>query len=263
MYDEVSHRKRVVIFMDTSSGAREPGHSSKIPITTRRGFIAGASLGAVSLYGLWIAYGTAPLSFDASETGETSLPRVSEHGAGHDSPSVPSGHAGHGATGGLSPEEFRRQAEDFNTRHRLADGSVQPDSRPAPAPDGAMAGHAHDSAEHHQMPGSDDGATSPHAVATQTRRAPADVYLLAQQWSFDPSILRLKAGSPYRLRMMAVDVSHGASLQLGRGSQIIRLRPGIVVDRFVTFTRPGEYLIYCTVYCGPGHDRMSAKLVVA
>ena len=112
------------------------------------------------------------------------------------------------------------------------------------------------------MPGHDDAATSAHAAA-QTGGMPVDVYLLAQQWSFDPSVLRLRAHSPYRLRMMAIDISHGASLQLGRASQIIRLRPGIVVDRFVTFTHPGEYLIYCTVYCGLGHDHMSAKLVVA
>jgi heme/copper-type cytochrome/quinol oxidase subunit 2 len=63
--------------------------------------------------------------------------------------------------------------------------------------------------------------------------------------------------------MMALDVSHGASLQLGRGSHIIRLRPGVMAERELTFTRPGEYLVYCTVYCGLGHDHMSATVIVA
>ena len=250
--------------MDTNSSLKGHGHSSEAPMTTRRGFIVGASLGAVSLYGLWVAYGSAPFGLDASESGETGSPHGGEHGADHDATSVPSGHAGHGTTGGPSPEEFRRQAEDFNARHRLPDGSVQPDLEPTPASNGAIANHTHGGGEDHQMAGHGDATTSAHAAAvTQTGATSVDVYLLAQQWSFDPSVLRLKAGSPYRLRMMAVDVSHGASLQLGRASQIIRLRPGIVVDRFVTFTHPGEYLIYCTVYCGLGHDHMSAKLVVA
>jgi cytochrome c oxidase subunit II len=210
--------------MDTNSDAKEPGPPRKTPITTRRGFIAGASLGAVSLYGLWVAYGAAPLGRDAAETEPAAAPHGGGHNAGHEAPSAPSGDAGHGTMAGPSPEEFRRQAEDFLARHRRPDGSVQPDP-----------GHS---------------------------AAPVEIYLLAQQWSFDPSVLRLNAGRPYRLRMMAVDVSHGASIQLGRASQIFRLRPGIVVDRLVTFTRPGDYLIYCTVYCGLAHDRMSAKLVV-
>jgi heme/copper-type cytochrome/quinol oxidase subunit 2 len=123
-----------------------------------------------------------------------------------------------------------------------------------------MAGHSHAASGHQAMPGLGDAAAP---APAPTSGAPVDIYLLAQRFSFDPAVLRLKAGSSYRLRMMAVDVSHGASFQLGGASQIIRLRPGIVADRLVTFTRPGEYLIYCTVYCGPGHDHMSAKLIVA
>jgi cytochrome c oxidase subunit 2 len=250
--------------METSSDPEGHGDSSRSPITTRRGFIAGTSLGAVSLYGLWVAYCTAPLGLDVSETEPIAAPHGGEHGAGHASESVPSGHAEHGATAGPSPEEFRRQAEDFIARHRLPDGSVQPDPGPDVAPDSALASHSDASGGLHQMAGHDAAAMSAHAAATaEAGGAPADVYLLAQQWSFDPSVLRLRAGSPYRLRMMAIDVSHGASLQLGRASQIIRLRPGIVVDRLITFTRRGEYLLYCTVYCGLGHDHMSAKLVVA
>jgi cytochrome c oxidase subunit II len=250
--------------MDSGSGSDERGHLTKRPITTRRGFIAGASLGALSLYGLWVAYGTAPFGIDISDTEQTGSAHDGGHGAGHDPQSAPSGHAGHGAAAGPSPEEFQREAEEFIARHRLPDGSVQPDSGPDAAPGGAMPGHAHESSPHEQMPGHGITETPAHSAAPpQIAGAPLDVYLLAQKWSFDPSVLRLKADNPYRLRMMAIDVSHGASIQLGRASQIIRLRPGIVVDRFVTFTRPGEYLIYCTVYCGPGHDRMSAKLIVA
>jgi heme/copper-type cytochrome/quinol oxidase subunit 2 len=62
--------------------------------------------------------------------------------------------------------------------------------------------------------------------------------------------------------MMALDVSHGASLQLGLGSRVIRLRPGVLDEREITFSAPGEYLLYCTVYCGAGHDQMYSKIIV-
>lgn len=242
--------------MDTRPVPEEHSSSSRRPVTTRRGFIAGASLGALSLYGLWVAYGTAPFGLDMS--GTEAAGHGGEHGGGHGSEAAAAGHAGHGTAAGPAPEEFQREAEEFIARHRLADGSVQPDSGSDAASSGAMAGHSHTAGGHQAMPGHGDAAAPAPASG-----APVDVYLLAQRWSFDPAVLRLRAGGSYRLRMMAVDVSHGASFQLGRASQIIRLRPGIVADRLVTFTRPGEYLIYCTVYCGPGHDRMSAKLIVA
>jgi heme/copper-type cytochrome/quinol oxidase subunit 2 len=111
--------------------------------------------------------------------------------------------------------------------------------------------------------GESHGITEGSVESDTAATAPADVYLAVQQWLFEPTVLRLRSGVPYRFRIMALDVSHGASIQLGRGSRIIRLRPGVLAERELTFTRPGEYLVYCTVYCGLGHDHMSATIVVA
>jgi heme/copper-type cytochrome/quinol oxidase subunit 2 len=102
-----------------------------------------------------------------------------------------------------------------------------------------------------------------HAEAATPTVAPVDVYLAAYQWGFDPDVLRLDAGRPYRFRMMALDASHGASIHLGPGSRINRLRPGQLAEQVMTFTEPGEYLVYCTIYCGIGHDRMFGKIVVS
>lgn len=194
--------------------------------TTRRGFIAAASFGVVSLYGLWAAFDAAPTGF-----------------GGHDDrkaePAESGGHGGHGAAAGPTPEEFRRTTEAFVERYKLPDGSVKP-ARADP-----HAGHG-------------TGTAMPAAEP-----APVDVYLMAYRWGFEPSVLRLEAKVPYRFRMMAVDVSHGASLQLGAASRIIRLRRGALVEQSLTFTEPGDVLVYCTVYCGAPHDRMAAKIVVA
>jgi plastocyanin len=213
-------------------------------LTTRRGFIAATSLGAVSLYGLWAAYDAAPF-------------RILGSGGHDDMAAEPmteaAQHAGHGAAHGPTPGEFRRLTEDFVAKYRLADGSVEVG---AAAPVGAPAQPMAHGGSHggHDLPTAPQAATPP-AEAT-------DVYLMAEQWSFEPALLRLQAGVPYRFRMMAVDAAHGASLQLGKGSHIIRLRRGALVERDLTFTRAGEYLVYCTVYCGVGHDRMSGKIIV-
>ena len=261
---------RKSITMNASSHPRDLGADGPRAWTTRRGFVAAMSLAGVSLYGLWAAYGAAPLVFRraAPDNG---------HGRGDAAPEG-LGHGGHGAAmTGPSPEEFRRLVDEFIARHQLPDGSVAPDAALAhespAAAEGAQhapahgAGHgAHGGAPPTtgEGPGEAHGSTAAlvrDEVAAAT--APVEVYLAVQQWLFEPTVLRLRPGVPYRFRIMALDVSHGASLQLGRGSHIIRLRPGVMAERELTFTRPGEYLVYCTVYCGLGHDHMSATIIVA
>lgn len=209
-------------------------------LTGRRGFVAGLSLGILSLYGLWAAYGAAP-----------SL--IGGHDDAHGHGDEPAGHGGHAAALG-EDAAFRAEAEAFIARHRLPDGSVRPEAPAAPAmtmPDhGGHAGHGEPAA----------AAGTAHGTAMEE---PIEVYLLVQQWLFEPEVLRLAAGVPYRLRMLATDVSHGASLQLGAASRIVRLRPGRPSELLVRFERPGEYLLYCTVYCGPGHDRMFGRIIVS
>ena len=119
----------------------------------------------------------------------------------------------------------------------------------------------------HGTAGGGHGAADPHAGHGMGHAAEAaggadDVYLMAYQWGFAPAVLRLEANRPYRLRMMAVDVSHGAAIRLGPGSRIVRLRANTLVEQTTTFTHPGEHLVYCTVYCGPGHARMQGRLIV-
>jgi heme/copper-type cytochrome/quinol oxidase subunit 2 len=178
--------------------------------TTRRGFVAAAGFGLVSLYLVWAGYGAAPLGFgghaEEAEAGHG-------HGGGHDDAAhVP------------SREEFRKLAEAFAEQHKQADGSVAPPS---------------------------------------VKEAPTDVYVMAMQWGYLPAVLRLEPGVRYRFRMMAMDIAHGASIQLGTGARIIRLRPGVMVEQEMTFAKAGEHLVYCTVYCGLPHDRMQGRIVVA
>lgn len=216
-------------------------------LTTRRGFVATMGFGAVGLYGLWAAYGAAPLPFGGG--GGNAVP-ADDHGGGH------GGHGGGG--GGMLPEEFRRLTGDFVQRFRQPDGSVRPMATPAaPASHDAHGGHGGHGGH------GDHGATMTMAMESPDAVDPRDVYLMAEQWRYEPDRLRLEVGKPYRFRMMAMDVPHGASIQLGPASRIIRLRPDTLVESTITFQKPGEYLVYCTVFCGSGHDAMHGRIIVA
>lgn len=225
--------------------------------TARRGFVAAAGFGMVGVYFLWAGYGAAPLGLGRGHG------TAAEGGGVAPEPSA-AGHGGHGAApSGPSSEEFRKLAEAFIERDKLADGSVQPGRGIAPAkvaepPTPAMQGGA---MEDHAGHGAAPEATP--ARSEIAHQGPVDVYLMAYQWGYAPSVLRLETGVPYRFRMMALDVAHGASLQLGWGGRIVRLRPGALIEQELTFSRPGEYLLYCTLYCGLAHDRMQARVIVS
>ncbi|KAA0592046.1 plastocyanin [Azospirillum lipoferum] len=219
--------------------------------TTRRGFIAALGFSAVSLYGAWAAYGAAPLPFGGRKD---VAPEPDAHGShdGHGAAEIPAetgGHGGHGAAAGMAPEEFRFEHDFFVQKYAQKDGSVNPHADADAHGGVAHGGHGHADAGH------DHGSEL-------TSVAPINVYLMAQKFSYSPDVLQLKAGVPYRFRMMADDITHGASIQLGSASRIIRLRPNVVTEQTITFTKPGEYLLYCTVYCGQAHDAMQGRLIV-
>lgn len=235
-------------------------------ITTRRGFIAAAGFGGTALYGLWVGYGAAPgpLSlFGATKASETA------------------GHADHGAHAEeegqtLSPQEFEARVQDFVARFGEADGSVRPrpegvshaamnDDMPHDphAEDAPGPGAGHDDHGGHGEHGAAAHSSLPELAARSSDAgAPIDIWLQAAQFFFDPTHLRLMTQQPYRFRMMATDVSHGASIQFGTGGRMIRLRPGQLVETEITLRQPGDYLIYCTFYCGAAHDVMQARLSV-
>jgi plastocyanin len=230
--------------MDKTSNNRTQARIEPGSTTTRRSFVAAASLGAVSLYGLWAGLGAAPLRF--WEPGESS--------------GKPMDMAGHGSAQGPTPDEFRQMTEEFLARHMQPDGSilVEPEQAAQSMAGMTMTMTADAQGSTHAMPGMTD-----ESMAHGGEAAPLDVFMLAQQWSFDPPELHLRTGIPYRFKMMAVDAAHGASLQLGRGSHIIRLPKGILVEEELVFTEPGEYLLYCTIYCGEGHQFMNGKIQVS
>ncbi len=158
---------------------------------------------------------------------------------------VTGGHGGHGHGGEveLTREQFAQRTEEFITAFQQEDGTVKPYASEASLHEDPSHGDSH--ADH-----SDHGADA------------VDVYIMAYQWDFRPGDLRLEADVAYRFRMMAMDVDHGLAIQYPGGSTVVRLPHGMLVDHTFTFSEPGEYLIYCTYYCGELHEAMRAKIIV-
>lgn len=223
----------------------EKNDQPKTHLTTRRGFITTLSFGVVSLYGLWAAYGAAPTSLSFLTEG------MGEGGGGHN--------MGPGGGRGPTPEEFRRMTEAFIKANELPDGTVKP-TRQVMAALTEPAKHADEDRPEgpaeHGMPGM---SKDKHGEAD----GPIEVFMIASRYGYEPEVLRLEANVPYRFRIMAVDAVHGASINFGGGGRMIRcpLRKEVMSD--MTFTRPGKLLVYCSVYCGEGHDMMKGAIIVA
>lgn len=238
---------------------------TKTHLTTRRAFVAATGFGAVGLYGLWAAYGAAP--------GPLALLGLDgQHGAASDH--AGSGQAGHvaaaGAGGGHgrdvtgpSTEDFRRMTAEFIERFRLPDGRVHPRRMAAPMTMPATDANAGAAVDHASMGHGTSMSVGGHAAAPAGDGAPIEVLMSAGKFYYLPNALRLDAGQPYRFRMMALDISHGASIQFGQGGRMMRLRPARLTETEMTFRRPGRYLVTCTIYCGAGHDLMQATIEVA
>lgn len=216
-------------------------------ITTRRGFIATLGFGGVSLYGLWAAYGAAPNPFSLfAASQDTEL-------AGPEAEMAMPAHAGMGSE--TTVDAFRAEVSAFVDRFSEPDGTVYP-RQGAAAADPSALGMA-------EMDMSTGAQTGTAGESQSGMPDPIEVLLLAERFYFDPPALRLDLGQPYRFRMLASDVTHGASIQFGDGARMIRLQAKTETALDLTFTRPGSFLVYCTSYCGPGHDGMQARITVA
>ena len=242
--------------------------------TTRPGFVIFVGLLVLTLYLLWAAYGAAPTSLRfLAETQGESMGGMAMGGHG-------------GTAGGMTPEEFHEITVKFIEDFSLPDGSVRPTRRSMASMAPMGGGHDDrqgDAGEHRDMPEATADAMKPGEAPPMASSAkmtaavageqegghgadeggePIDVYLMAMRFSYMPTVLRLERGVPYRFRMMSMDVNHGASIHTGFAGHIMRRPAQTVVEMVMTFSEPGEFMMYCTVYCGEGHSQMKGKIIV-
>ena len=269
-------------------------------LTTRRGFVTAVGFAVVSLYGLWAAYGAAPTSLrflaDTQSEGMVGM-AMGGHGAGGggmtpeefheitekfvEDLSLPDGSVrptrqwmasmaamGGAAMGGAHEDREDEAGERRDMAEATGDGSSIADTE----------GHGNIAMEEDLAGAMKPGEAAPAASSAETMPAvgreeeeghgsaqggePIDVYLMAMQFSYTPNVLRLERGVPYNFRMMSMDVNHGASIHTGFAGHIMRRPAQTMSEMVMTFSEPGEFMIYCTVYCGEGHSQMKGKIIV-
>ena len=82
-----------------------------------------------------------------------------------------------------------------------------------------------------------------------------------KQFSFSPSTIVVNNGDKVKLKITAVDVTHGFSLP-DFGVETGPVAPGTTVTKEFTADKSGTFKFECSVYCGSGHPEMEGTLIV-
>ena len=86
------------------------------------------------------------------------------------------------------------------------------------------------------------------------------ITMTANQFAFDPPVLRVNRGDDIRLTLQAADVVHGFYLDGYNVQQ--RVEPGLSQEIEFVADRAGKFRYRCSVSCGPLHPFMIGELVV-
>jgi len=98
-------------------------------------------------------------------------------------------------------------------------------------------------------------------VLVQTEGAPVKQFdIIAKQWSFDPSEIRVNLGDKVVLNVESIDVAHGFALNEFGVDEV--LNPGDKVSVEFIANKTGTFSFFCTAYCGEGHTEMAGTLIV-
>jgi cytochrome c oxidase subunit 2 len=77
---------------------------------------------------------------------------------------------------------------------------------------------------------------------------------------FQPSEIRVPAGSTVTFRVTSADDPHGFHVEATSIREDVF--PGEFVEVTHTFEEPREHMFLCDVYCGGGHDFMRGSVIV-
>lgn len=87
-----------------------------------------------------------------------------------------------------------------------------------------------------------------------------EVNLEAYKFGFLPEKIIVSKGTIVKIHATSRDVTHGVFIkEYGINEQI---KKGKITDIEFVADKPGEFDILCSVYCGRGHKKMKAKLIV-
>jgi cytochrome c oxidase subunit 2 len=89
-----------------------------------------------------------------------------------------------------------------------------------------------------------------------------EVKALQYAWLVPPT--PIEAGKPVEFRLTSQDVSHAFAVFTSSWKLLFQVQvlPGAEQRYVYTFEKPGTYRVVCFEFCGIGHDKMQAQLLV-
>jgi cytochrome c oxidase subunit 2 len=92
--------------------------------------------------------------------------------------------------------------------------------------------------------------------------SPRVIEIVASDYKFEPELIQVAAGERILLTARAADGrGHGIAIKELKVKAALP-KTGEVVPIEFTADKAGTFTIACSVYCGSGHSRMRARLVV-
>lgn len=88
----------------------------------------------------------------------------------------------------------------------------------------------------------------------------AEIRVTVRKFRIGPRTITVQKGQPVRLVITSADVEHGFAIKELKIKQRIEAKQ----TKIIVFKpeQAGRFRIYCSVYCGDGHDDMTGELVV-
>ncbi|MDC9714985.1 MAG: cytochrome C oxidase subunit II [Gammaproteobacteria bacterium] len=87
------------------------------------------------------------------------------------------------------------------------------------------------------------------------------VTMVAARYGFYPQRIEVPINTPVKIRMASFDVLHGIHAPFTNFNTMVV--PGYISEVNTSFTKTGEYPLFCNEFCGLGHDHMWSKLIVS
>jgi len=106
-----------------------------------------------------------------------------------------------------------------------------------------------------------NGEIFKHGSITKHDARNYEIHFLAKMWGFEPTRVRVPAGSTLDVYVTSKDVTHGLHIT-GTNVNLMAV-PNAITSTRVHFEKPGIYSIICHEYCGAGHQKMNAVIEVS
>ena len=99
------------------------------------------------------------------------------------------------------------------------------------------------------------------AVQARTPDPVRTIDVVLSRYAFSPERIELRLGEPVRLNIVSTDSTHGFQVKaLGLNVRAPARGQAVTID--VTPKEAGTFRINCSEFCGSGHSRMQAWLIV-